>query len=885
MPDDQRPDPDALLARVQAEEARARRGKLKIFFGAAPGVGKTYAMLEAGRKVAKEGAHVLVGYVEPHVRPETQALVLGLDLLPRREIAYRGAKLVEFDLEAALAARPRLILVDELAHTNAPGMTHTKRWQDVEQLLDAGIDVYTTMNVQHLESLNDVVAQITTVRVRETIPDAVFERADEVELVDIAPDDLLERLREGRVYLPEQAQRAIESFFRKGNLIALRELALRTTAERVNAQMQDWRLEHAVERTWPTSERLLVCVGPSPLSARLVRTARRMAASLRVRWYAAHVEITTVSPPSDDDRQRLAQNLHLAEQLGAEVVTLNGQNFADEVFRFSHQHNVTRIVVGKPHYPRWREWLRGSYVYELIRRSGDIDVYVISGDRATGQPPARHAEPRPARLWPYAWSIVLVALATAIGFLMHQRLAPLNIIMVYLAALVVVSLQCGRGPSALAAVLSVAAFDFCFVPPQWTFAIRDTEYLITFVVMLATGLTISELVARVGLQAEAARQRERRTGALYELSRELAALPTREAIAQAAGRQIADATDSRAVVLLLEHGALAVVELADSYQPDEQGRGVAQWVYEHRARAGRGTDTLPGAEALYVPLTVAEEIVGVLGVCPNAVDRRYEPETLRLLEAFAGQLAVAIERADLARDAERIRLQMETERLRNSLLSAISHDLRTPLATITGASSLLMEQPATLDPAGARELAESIFDESERLNRLVGNLLDMTRLEAGVIRVRQELQPLEEVVGVVLERLERQLREHPVSTSLPADLPPVSIDGILIQQVLTNLLDNAVKYSPPDTPLELSATAGDGVLTVSVADRGPGLKPGDEQRVFEKYFRAGGNEGGAGLGLPICRGIVELHGGRIWAENRDGGGATFRFTLPLAEAR
>lgn len=879
---DARPDPDALLARVQAEEANSSRGKLKIFFGAAPGVGKTYAMLEAGRKQAKEGVDVIVGYIEPHIRPETQALVLGLDLIARREIEYRGTKLYEFDLEAALARKPQLILVDELAHTNAPSCIHTKRWQDIDDLLEAGIDVYTTMNVQHLESLNDVIAQITTVHVRETVPDAVFEKADEVELVDLAPDDLIERLHEGKVYVPQQAQRAIEFFFRKGNLIALRELALRAMAQRVGAQVQDWRLQHAEQRTWPTSERLLVCVGPSPLSARLVRAARRMATGFQAHWYAVYVERTAGRPLGEEDRQRLAQNLHLAEQLGAEVVTLSGADFAQEVFRFAHEKNVSRIVVGKPHPSRWREWLRGSYVYELIHKSGDIDVYVISGDEQ--EPIQRRPAPRRTTIqWtPYLWALLGVLISTAVGFLIYQPGVEVNIVMAYLAALVAISLRCGRGPSIAASILSVAVFDFCFIEPRGTFAVQDTQYLFTFAVMLATGLIISTLTTRGKQQAEVARSRERRISALYVLSRELTASPTREAIAQTACAQIAAATDSTIAVFLRENGKLTLFDNAAGYQPNEHGRAVAQWVFEHGERAGRGTDTLPGGDALYLPLNGAEGIVGVIGVGTSNSDHYWNSDRLRLLEAFAGQLALAIERADLAREAERIRLQIETERLRNSLLSAISHDLRTPLATIKGASSMLVDRQAKLGEDERQELAESILGESERLNRLVANLLDMTRLEAGAIKVHKELQPLDEVVGVVLQRLEWELGDRSVETHLPDELPPVPIDGLLIQQALTNLVENAIKYSPPKTPIEISATADSQQVTVEVADHGPGIKPGEEERIFDKFFRSTNSTTGAGLGLPICRGIIELHGGRMWVENRPHGGAAFRFSIPLA---
>jgi len=881
---DQRPNPDALLARVQAEEAKATRGKLKIFFGMAPGVGKTYAMLEAARKEAKDGADVVIGYVEPHARPETQALTLGLEILPRRAIEYRGQTIQEFDLEAAIARKPQLIVVDELAHTNAEGVTHAKRWHDVEDLLAAGIDVFTTVNVQHLESLNDVVAQVTSIPVRETVPDQVFEQADEVELVDLAPDDLIERLREGKVYLPEQAYRAIENFFKKGNLIALRELSLRKTAERVGAQALHYRQEYDVSRIWPTSERLLVCVGPSPSSARLVRATRRMATRLGAQWIALHVELDRAAITGAEDRQRLEQNLRLAEELGATVATTSGTEFSEAVLQFAREHNVTKIVVGKPQFSRWRELLRGAFVYELIRECGDIDVYVISGDTERPTSTRKPTTARPSRSrWPYVWSVAGVTMTTLLCLLLTQFFAPVNLVMVYMACIVAVSLLYGRGPSVLATILSVAAFDFIFIPPYFTFAVTDTQYVFTFAVMLVTGLVISELAGRVRAQTEATRQRERRTAALYALSRELAELPTRDAVAQAARRIIGDALDVDVWVLLQSAGGrFASADPAPDSSPSEKEEAVIRWVFDHRRPAGRGTDTLPGSSATYLPLLVTEGIVGVLGVQSRPPASRLETEQMQLVKAFAGQVAGAIERCNLALHAEQARLAIETERMRNTLLSTVSHDLRTPLATITGAASLLVEGSEQLAAAARQDLAESILDESERLHRLVANLLDLTRLEAGAIQLQHELQPIEEVAGVVLNRLERQLREHPVEIHIAGDLPPVAIDGLLIQEVLMNLLDNACKFSPPNSTIDLSARQMDSELVVEVADRGAGLPPGHEQRLFEKFYRVDhDSRRGTGIGLAICRGIVELHGGKISAEDRPGGGAVFRFSLPV----
>ena len=655
---------------MQAEEAKQARGKLKIFFGAAPGVGKTYSMLEAARKVGKEGMDVVVGYIEPHCRPETQALVLGLDVLPRLEVPYRGTKLLEFNLDAALALHPQLLIVDELAHTNAPGITHTKRWQDVMRLLEAGIDVYTTLNVQHLESLNDVIAQITGVVVRETVPDSIFEQADEVELVDLLPDNLLERLREGKVYIPREAERAMANFFTKGNLIALRELALRRTAERVGEQMDVYRDEHAVQGTWPARERLLVCVGPSPFATRLVRATRRMAASLKAPWVAVHVETPSDARLSDTEKEQLTQTLRLVEHLGGETTTLSGQSIAEELIQYARSRNVTKIVVGKPKQARWKELFRGSLVYELTRKCGDIDVYVISGDphsaRSATAPPRQVPDSRVN----YLWALAVILGCTGIGAALLPHVAPTNLVMVYLLGVVAVALWLGRGPSILAAILSVAAFDFCFVPPRWTFAVGDTQYLLTFLVMLLTGLVISTLTGRLQFQAQSARLRERRTAALYAMSRELAATQNRQQIARIAVRHIMAATDVLAGILLpdgerrltpsgTDHGGFAL---------SVHDEAVAKWVFEHGQTAGRGTATLPGSEGVYLPLSTSRGTFGVLGVIASDATRTVDIEQLHLLEAFAGLIALALERTDLEAEAAQVRLDIETERLRSSLL-------------------------------------------------------------------------------------------------------------------------------------------------------------------------------------------------------------------------
>jgi two-component system sensor histidine kinase KdpD len=697
---------------------------------------------------------------------------------------------------------------------------------------------------------------------------------------------LLERLREGKVYIPREAERAMQNFFAKGNLIALRELALRRTAERVGAQMEDYREAHAVAGTWPARERLLVCVGPSPFAARLVRATRRMAASLKAPWVAVHVETPAEANLSEADREGLAQTLRLAEQLDGQTATLSGHNLADELIHYARSRNVTKIIVGKPKRSRWREWLGGSLVYELTRKCGDIDVYVISGDPEKTAPSAvRPAAPVTPRRG-YLWALLVVAVCTGIGWLLSQYFAATNLVMVYLLGVVAVALRWGRGPSILASVLSVAAFDFWLIPPRLRFAVQDTQYFFTFAVMLLTALVISTLTARVKFQAESARGRERRTASLYAVSRQLAATQGRDQTARAAVRYVADATDARVVVLLPNDSRRLVPLGADvgGFVPGPHDEAVANWVLEHGETAGRGTTTLPAAEGLYLPLAASHGAVGVLGVVPNDATVYMGQDQLHLLQTFAGLIALAIERADLAREAERIRFQMETERLRSSLLSAVSHDLRTPLSVITGAASTLLESDTSIGPQVHRELLGSILHEAERLNRLVANLLDMTRLEAGALEVRKEWQSLEEIVGAALGRLSRQLQDHPVATRIQPDLPLVPLDDLLIQQVLVNLLENAAKYAPAGTPIEVRASTHDGFLAVEVADRGPGLPPADVERVFEKFYRTGDSTGrpGAGLGLAICRGIVELHGGEIHAENRAEGGALFRFTLPLA---
>ena len=890
MDEPRRPDPDALLAKLQHEERAGSRGRLHIFFGAAAGVGKTYAMLQAAHDRRREGIDVVIGHVDTHGRPETAALVEGIPCLPPRAIAYRGRTVEEFDLDAALGRRPRLILVDELAHTNVPGSRHERRFQDVEELLRAGIDVYTTLNVQHLESLNDLVAQVTGVVVRETVPDSVVETADEVELIDLPPDDLLARLKEGKVYVPDQAERALSGFFRKSNLIALRELALRSTADRVDAQMQIYRRAEAGERTWPITEKILVCISPSPSAIRIVRAGRRLARRLRADWTALYLEQPRHFSLGSSDRDYAAQAMRAAEALGGETVTLAGHDAVGEILRYAREHNFSKIVVGKPgRFWRLRDLLSGSFVARLAERSGDIDVFIVHGgrEREAVREAGAPAPDTAAIDWRrYGWSVATVAACTALIGLARTHLEPTNLLMVYLVGVVLVANRWGRGPSIVAAVLSVAVFDFLFVPPFYTMAVDDTEYVITLVAMLILALVVSTLTVRVQEAAELARARERRASTLYALSRDLASTRNLDPMIAAVRRHVRNLFEAETAVFLAgeeERLALRGEAEAPEFARDPKEIAVAQWAHQHSQAAGRGTSTLAGARALHLPLLGSRGPVGVLAIGLKSEAPAPTTDQMHLLETFANQAALALERALLAREAHRQRIAAEGEKLRNAILAAVSHDLRTPLAAIAGAASSLAASGDRLDDAARRELVLTIHEEAQRMNRLANNLLEMGRLQSRTVALRREWQPIEEVFGSALHALEGAIKDRGIEVRIPADLPLVAIDEVLIERVLFNLLENALRYSAGGTPLELAASVNQGELLVEILDRGPGIVPGEEERIFEKFFRGetARTRHGAGLGLAVARAIVEAHGGRIWAQNRDGGGAAFRFTLPL----
>lgn len=884
---DLRPDPDQLLDKLKEEEHRAARGKLKIFFGASAGVGKTFAMLSAAQQLLRQGKDVVVGVVETHGRKETEALVAGLDFLPLKEIPYRDKYLREFDIDAALARQPALILIDELAHSNAPGSRHPKRWQDVEELLAAGIDVYSTVNVQHLETLNDVVGGITGIRVWETVPDHVFDAADEVVLVDLPPDELLQRLKEGKVYLPHQAERAIQNFFRKGNLIALRELALRRTADRVDSQMLEYRRDQAVAPVWQTRDSLLACIGPGEGADRILRSAARIAARLDVPWHVLYVETPELVRLNDRQRQRVLRSLKLAQDMGAETTTLSGGDAAEVAVEYARDHNLSRILVGRDHVRAMHLWHR-SFAERIGTLAPDLDVMQVARDEHA----RRKAKPdRTDESWfdrlrapwqSYAKSAIVCGLAALIAAPLHSVFDLANIAMLFLLSVLLVSMRYGLGPSIMAAFLNVAAFDFFYVPPRFSFAVSDVQYLMTFAVMLAVGLITAQLTTGLKYQVRIAGRREKRVRALYEMSRDLSGALLPEQIAEISQRFAATEFGGTSAILLADEQDRLQAPVSVAGGGPVIDIGIAQWAFDHGSEAGCGTDTLPGSPVLYVPLTAPMRTRGVLAVEPPNPHRLMAPEQRRLLDTFARLIAISIERIHYVDVAQTTTLQMESERLRNSLLSAISHDLRTPLAALVGlAESLRMTRPSpTVQQA---EIANSIQDEAMRMNSLVNNLLDMARLQSGMVKLNRQWQPLEEVVGSALKTLGAILVNHGVRINLPEDLPPLEFDTVLIERVFANLLENAAKYTPAGSVIGIGAGAGaKGYVDIWVEDDGPGLPAGKEEDIFKKFERGQKESStpGVGLGLAICRAIVEAHGGIIRAENRHEGGARFVFSLP-----
>jgi two-component system sensor histidine kinase KdpD len=879
-----RPSPETMLKVAQAEENGRKRGRLKIFLGYAAGVGKTYTMLESARQQQSEGRDVVAAYVESHGRAETDALLAGFEVLPKARSVHQGVELAELDLDATLARKPELALVDELAHTNAPGCRHEKRWQDIEEILAAGTDVYTTVNVQHFESLNDIVAQITGVPVRETVPDSLLDKAAEITLVDIPPEELLQRLQQGKVYVPEQASHAAKKFFRPGNLIALRELALRRTAARVDDEMRSYMETRSIVGPWPVTERLLVCASGSPFSEKLIRTTRRLADELKAQWFTVYIETPSLAKQQQENRKRVWHDLRLAESLGAEVATITASSVPEAIIDYAIRHNVTRIVVGKPTKSRWRELVRPPIVDQIIRLSDSIHVHVVSFRKEAVQPPRSRWQPPKMGAWSeYLVSLALVAAATLLSFLARSYVSPINMVMVYLLAVVLAAVQFGRKPAILTAALGVLAFDFFFIAPRWSLTVADTEYIFTFFGLFIVGLVISTLVAKARERSEALRERELQTESLYYLSRDLAASVDMESILAAVLKNITQTLQAKLAVLFPQGEQIQISVTSDDLPLDIKELAVADWAFRNRQAAGNGTETLGSAALLYLPLHTTSYAFGVLGVKLNQSSDYYSPHHRRLLDAFVAQISLAMERVHLAQQAEKAQVLQARETLERALLNSISHDLRTPLVSIIGALSSLRDRTLRIDDQRGQDLLNGAWDEAERLNRFVGNLLDMTRLEAGELKINKEPCDVQDLIGCSLAALDRKLEGKDVSVQLAAPLPLVSMDMVLMTQVLINLIDNALKYSPVDSPIEILARTTPNALLVEVLDRGPGVPDHDLQRVFEKFYRLPVPESvnGTGLGLSICKGIVEAHQGKIWAQNRSGGGLHITCQLPL----
>ena len=893
-----RPDPDALLAQINEDAIAATRGKLRVYFGASAGVGKTYAMLMAARKAKLEAVDVVIGIVETHGRSETAALLEGLELLPLREVQYRGRDLHEFDLDAALQRKPQLLLVDELAHSNLDGSRHPKRWQDIEELLDAGIDVWTALNVQHLESLNDVVGGITQIRVMETVPDHVFDHADEVVLVDIPADELLKRLKAGKVYFAEQAERAARSFFRKGNLMALREIALRRTADRVEDDVQTYRDAESINKVWKTEAGILACIGPTINSEQVVRSSARLANQLSVSWHAVYVETPELQRLPAVEREAILAVLKLAEDLQATSAVLASAAPAEALATYASEHNLSRLVLGTS--GRMRGWWAALMPWRgALRLSEQVGELAPELDRIhVGRPQDHSTRPlaklfaanvqsgdAPGATWSsrwmrYVWTVLACAVTTAVCFPIFSVVELSNVAMVFLLGVVLVAMRFGRAPAALAAVINVLAFDFFFVTPRFSFAVSDIQYLLTFAIMLVIGLITGHLTSGLRFQARIAAHRETRVRTLFNLSRDLSsALQIEQVIA--ASTEVLSRMFGHDVALVLPDASERLQVPALRAGQTAIDIDIAQWAFDHDAEAGYGTDTLPASHYRYVLLKAPVRLRGVLAIRPANARWLHIPEQRRYIETFASLIAIALERVHFVQVAQSMLVNVESERLRNSLLAALSHDLRTPLTALVGLAESLASAKQGGDET-QRQLAEDVRTSAQRMHTMVSNLLEMARLQTGEIHLRKDWQSIEEVVGGAIRSLQPALNGRSITVRLPDDLPLIEMDPVLMERVFANLLENACKYTPPDTPIKVTASARPGWITVHVSDRGPGLPVRDAATLFEKFARGATESAkpGVGLGLSICRAIVEAHGGKIRASQGIGGGAVFSFDLP-----
>jgi len=879
-----RPDPDVLLTKLN----KKNRGKLTVFLGAAAGVGKTYTMLENAHEMLASGVDVVIGWVETHKRRETEKMVEGLPCLPAKEIEHRGRILYEMDIDAILLRRPKVVLVDELAHTNVASSRHVRRFQDVEEILNAGIDVSTTLNIQHIESLNDIVAQITGVTVRETVPDSIVEQADQVQLIDIPPNELIKRMKDGKIYMPHQAELALNKFFRPGNINALRELSLRFTAYRVDKELNEYMQEHDIPGPWPAGERVMVCVSSSPFSAQLIRAARRLARGLQAELLAVHIDTPRRLELSEKERDRIFRNMRLAEELGAKTISIVGKDLTEEILSMTREHNVTHLVVGKPLRGRIWEWLHGgAVVNKLIRYSGGVNIHVIQGSTEVKDEPKIKtvATKETTPIWNYIASMLMILLITAGNWLWRDYIESIHM-MLYLLPVLLSAVWWGKGPSYMAALASVLLFDFFFILPYFSFSIADLRYLWSLPIFLLVSFTIGGLTEKLRLEVMLAKQREKTTRALYSFSREIAAIVDVHAIVGILAEQAWQTLERPVAVFLPEdNGDLLLAAEAGAKEGgiDTSEQAVAIWAYEHGEIAGRCTETLPGARYMYLPLTTSDNTVGVFGI--RIQEKMLTPVQRRLMEAWAGLAAIAVERVNLADQARRAALLVESDQLRTALFNSISHELRTPLASIIGAVSGLLDVEGIYSKEDRKELLETVKEGANRMDRLVANLLDTARLESGMMQLKIDWCDIEDITGIALRRVEESLKGRSLLVRIPAELPLLKADCVLIELVLVNLLDNACKYSVLGSEIIITANHDEKVVQVSVADRGLGIPSENLSHIFDKFYRVEQpkNVSGTGLGLSICKGIIEAHGGTIHAENRPGGGTVMTFAIPYDE--
>lgn len=860
---DRRLSPDALLELA----ANEKRGRLKIFIGASPGVGKTYAMLSGAQRLVGEGKDVVIGVVETHGRSETAALLIGLEILPRKSISYRGHALMEFDIDAALARKPQLIIVDELAHSNAPNSRHPKRYQDVDELLDAGINVWTALNIQHIESLSDVVATITGVRVRELVPDTVVENATDVVLVDITPDELIQRLKEGKVYLPDNARRAADNFLQVGNLTALRELALRRTAQRVDDQMVDYLRQNAIEGPWPTTDRILVCVGGDEQSERVVRQAASIANGLNATWVAVHASTPAETALDVAKLKNVDRNLELASRLGAEVSRLTAKDLPSEVLRFAAQENITQIIMGRSTPGFLKRFLGRSLSDEIMLRARGVSVHVITEDKVAPKL-VRNWKPRVALNGIVAAPIAVAAAVFAGQAASHVLKLP-NLSMIFLAAVLFCAVTFGTLSAVLAAGLSFFAYNFFFIEPMHSFTIASPHELLALFFFLLVAVLTGGLAGRVREQSVAALSRVKQVETLFDLSRKLSASVNIDDLLWIVATQAAATVKGQSIILLKKNDDLAIM----SGMPPEDHLGpsdwtAARWALNHAEISGWNSETLPNARFQYHPLKTPHGIVGVVGIKPN--EPQLSAETHRMIESLLDQVSIALERTTLADEAADARASAESEKLRSALLSSISHDLRTPLSSIVGSVTTLRSLHSKMTKAVRDDLLVNIEEEASRLSRFVSNLLDMTKIEGGAVKLSNDQLDVSDVVAAAIRRARQTWPERQIVTTFGSEIPTTRGDAALLEQLVFNLLDNANKYSPKDAPTTVLIERETNYVVLKIQDRGMGIPAEDLERVFEKFYRVKGGDGrspGTGLGLAICRSIANAMGGSIRAES------------------